>query len=1027
MRNCYKIFAIFLFSAALVAGCSSRTEEMIGSTGVPVGVNAFSITDPSQLMKGPLAQGRLGDFKLSNNKISVIIQNKGKLANSCPFGGGIIDADIVRPDGLGQDNFGRMCPLVNIEWTVNYQDFEVVSDGSNGSAKVLKAYGTIDALDYLDLDFVAPVVKALTGQTMYFSPRYDDVNDPFRIYEDLRGINPEVVTTYTLEPNANYIKIETTYENRGGQDAKMPVGRFVNGSGQVHTLLSGLGFTPPPTAQIAGDAPAVIYVPFDGVDVSYGYFYDVRAYAEEGAADALDAQKMLAGGKASAAKSKRLISTSLTYSGVTGILFGDEFLRALPLGGPNDMKVNFTIPAGGSRTVTEFFVVGDGNAGSVFDAGMKLMDIPTRTVSGDVVDATGSPVKDATVVVQNENSTTVITYRTGADGKFSGELSTGADDFARAFGTGKYKIFVDKTGYHVEGTDVAGTCSPKEVDIKVVSKSGIKCVLGGSGIVELDGGVADEKGRRVPARMTIVGFDPSPDSHAGAALATTHGAGKFEDTWLFERPWGVVDVKYVNSKGTFGVEEQKSFRLEPGRYVLVFTRGVEYSRVVKEIVVTNGGKVTVSDVVLKKVVKTPGWISGDFHLHSIVSPDSALTLERRVLASAGEGMDVLQSSDHDWLTDYAPVVEELVKSGLIPSGALATQIGDEVSPNHYGHMNFFPLEKDDSKVDGGALDWTYSPRDRADPSPDFVMSPREIMEYFKNGGGGEGEKVRMVNHIADQPTSLAIVSSWVTTPAYKGLSPLSSYVEPSQQRLAPTSLTSSIPMPFGESDLVITDFTALELTISPELYSNALRETGLPQWFNFLNLGILVTGVADSDSHREIVDQLGTPRNFVASDVDPKDGIGSFAQFDEDAFAKAVNRHKVVVSAGPFIQVSAVGEDGKKSGVGDTVSGKKVKFRVDVTSPAWAWFDTIEVYANTEPLPADDDGVSAFKGVASDPKSFFAPYHVPKFYYEPDRIYTTADGSLSDWTKDDETINASVNFEMEVDERYVGCGLCFRH
>lgn len=1016
MENRLKIIVAALI---FISACSGNTGSIEPSGSFSVSDTVLSIKDKSQFIGGPMAQAQLGDILMSNDKISVIIQQASKYAQSCPFGGVIIDADIKREDGKpGQDNFGKMCPLVNIEWTVNYQNFEVISDGKDGGPQIVKATGTIDVLDYLDLDFIAPVAKAVSGLSIYYSPRFDDANDPFKTYEDLKGLDTTVVTEYRLDPGQNYIKMDTTFTNNGDKDANFPVGEFVNGSGQVQTLLPGLGFTPQPTSQITGDTPAIVYVPFDGVDVSYGYFYDVTQFENE-ETSAVKAQKMMITGKAEEQKkvSKRLPSASLSYSGVTGIFFGEDFLKVLALGGPTDMKINFKVPAHGTKTITQYLAVGNGNAGSVFDYGLSALKIPTHKISGRVVDAEGNPVQNATVVVQNNTNMTLITYRTGPDGSFSGTLSTGEDDFAKAFGSGKYKIFVEKQGYIKNGTNIAGSCNPPTVDVTAIDVNNISCTLGETATVELVGGVIDaDTGDHITARLTIVGFDPSPDSQEGAAYATTHGAGNFEDTWIFERPWGVVDLKYVNLKGGLGLDGDSSFKLEPGHYAFVFSHGLEYGFDVREFDLTSGSKVTLDNIKLKHLINTKGWISADFHLHSIASPDSSMSPERRVLAAVSEGEDIIQSSDHDWLVDYAPYVDKLEGAGIIPSNSIGTIIGDEVSPNHIGHINVFPLEFDSNRIDGGALDWTHSPFDTIDPSPDFVMSPREVIDYFKSEKAGKGEKVLQVNHIAEQSTSLLVLSSWVTTTAYKDIPPLSSFIDPAAQRVKPNNPIASIPTPYGTSDLVIADFSAVEVTIGADLYSNLLRESGLPQWFNLLNLGILATGTADSDSHREIVDQLGMPRNYISSSIDPHDGAGSYKDFNKDAYAHAINQHHLFATSGPFVTITATGEDGSSGGIGDTVKGKNVKIHIEIKSPSWAWFDTVEIYANTEPLPADDDGVSVFKGVASDPKSFFAPYHIPKFYYEPQQIYTISDGSLKNWQEKDGVITASLDVNMNVEE-----------
>jgi hypothetical protein len=883
-----------------------------------------------------------------------------------------------------------MHPLINVEWTVNVFHYEVIKNGSDGGEIIFRTYGLIDVYDYLDIDFISPVAKAMTDQDLYFAPRFDDVNDPFNITE-LKNLNTTVVTDYILEPGKNYVKIETTYENTGSEEVFVPVGEYLNGGGEVMFLIPGLGFTPELMPQIQGDTPAVIYTGFENSGVSYGYFYDASDFME----------------KDEDGVSQRLKSTSLSYSGVTGVLLGEDFLKVLPLGNRGQPKVNFSIPANGKRTVTRYLVIGDGSGGSVFDAGLAAVGVSTAEISGTVINSGGNPVPGATVAVKNEEDSTIITYRTDAKGQFSGMVSTGDTSLDKAFGTGKYTISVYKRGYRIDGSTESGTCSPEEIDVRVVSVTGIECQLGTSGILELVGGVVDEdSGQMVPARMTVVGYVPSYRSETG---------GDFEDKIIFERPLGVVDVYYVNASGTIGIEGLTSVRLAPGKYELAFTRGVEYSMARISVEVSGDYVTSIGPVSLRKVIDTTGFISSDFHLHSIASPDSAMRPERRVLAAAGEGMDIIQSSDHDYLVDYGPYVRRLSNEGIIRSGKMISIVGDELSPNHIGHINVFPLEYDSEATCGGAIDWGYMPSDIPGPEPDLVMSPQDVVDHVRDL---PGEHIIQINHIADMATSLFILGGWVTTPFYYdafGIEPLTSYAEPVLNRLTPSESASNYPYAFGSSEMVITDVDSLELTIGPELHEGALLETSLPQWFNFLNLGYIFTATGDSDSHREIANPVGVPRNFVASSVDPADGQGSFEEFDIDDYVNAIRDHKIVVSAGPFIKAYISNEEGSLAGIGETIVGNRVKLVIDVQSPEWAWFDTVEIYANTEPVPADDENIIPLEGKAKDPAEFFAPYHVPKFYYQPTHSFSIKDKTLEEITREDGVIKVHLELEMNLD------------
>ena len=985
----YKIFLVALLAFAILS-CNSGgrgTGPNPNYSGYPD--TPFTIKDASQLIGGPVAQGRIGDVLLQNDKIRVIIQKPSKNAGLFSFGGIIIDADRVRTSGeAGRDEFGSIFPLVNVEWTINYDNYEVVSTGEDGGPKILRAHGKIDVYDYLKVDFITEVAQALVGQPITFSNRFNDRSDPFNVYDDLKGVDPEVITEYRLDPGINFVRMDTTFKNHGDKDASMPVGDIVNGSGELQFLIPGLGFSPDLMAQAAGDTPAIIYAGFDNVDVSYGYFYDLTQFQDK--------------------DGKRLQSGSLTYSGVTFALLGETVLKILPLGTGGVPEVHFSIPANGERTITRYFVVGDGSAQSVFEGGLTALGIKTQSLSGTVVASDGNAVNDATVAVQKKGGGTVVTLKTDASGRFSGVIPAGEDPFSVAVGNKQYHIVVGKAGYQKNGTAVAGACDPEDIDLSKSSSPMVKCALGEAGFIKLSAPVIDAStGQPIAARMIIVGEDPSQEGEK---------VGIFGDINEFRRHFGVVDNQYITARGTFGLTGQSSFTLEPGSYHFVFSHGTEYGAVEKDVTIEAGKTTTLDAVSIERAVTTPGYISGDFHMHSVVSPDSWIAPEKRVIAAAAEGMDVLQSSDHDYHFDYAPVIQKMTDLGQIPAGSFAgSVVGVEITPNHYGHIHAFPMVADPASPTGGSIVWSATPLDEVSTAPDYCMSPNEIAQAVK---AVPGEHVVQLNHISDSPTGLPVASGWVTSRFYleSGAAPLSSYADPVMRRLTPHTGDPIFPLPFGTSSLVTTDMTATELMIGFDFHDEKERflKSTLPTWFNFLNMGLLVTATGSSDSHDEYDNPMGLPRNFIASSVDPRDGKPG--AFDPDAYANAINEHRVIVSAGPFVTVEATGKDGNVHTIGDLVPGTEINLKIMASAPSWAWFDTIEIYANTEPIPIDDDLGNAMSGDAKDPAKFYKPYHVPKYGYKPLYSYRLADSTLANWKEDKGVITAQVETKITVSE-----------
>ncbi|MCC7343458.1 MAG: carboxypeptidase regulatory-like domain-containing protein, partial [Deltaproteobacteria bacterium] len=545
------------------------------------------VNDGKFLFGGPLAQGRDGDILLQNDKIRIILQKPTRNTGVGLFGGNIIDADLFRPSAEGgKDQFGTMFPLVNLSWTVNYQRLEIINaDFANGPV-VVRATGILDVYDYIQTNIITPFAKIFVGADLYFSTRFDDIFNPFKNVPELKGLNPIIVTEYTLKSDANYVIIETRFQNDGEVPLKMPVGDWLNGSGTLEPFVPRKGFVR--GAQIDPIAAMVYQAMEENVGVSYGYFYNPLQFMKD--------------------DGTLHTSTALTVSGVTPVVLGEGLLQVLPLnGGEGDVKVNFTIEPG-SRTITRYFVVGKGDAASVIDGGFQALGVSKLRLSGVVKDAGGDPVAKARVVAidtsdpEPANHVPVTVAFSDEQGNFSADLSSGRDVKDKMFGSGTYTIHVYKEGYAFAGGPKAGKCSGGSLDSGTNTVSGVVCSLGETGSVSVS---ATEDGAAIPARVTVVGFEPSPTHPYGQPP----NFGLYADVNLEEKPYGIVDLLYLDPSGNLAPRGHhrliggNQFRLEPGEYEIYVTRGPEYSVYKQRVTVPPGGSVAVN-AELKKVLDT---------------------------------------------------------------------------------------------------------------------------------------------------------------------------------------------------------------------------------------------------------------------------------------------------------------------------------------------------------------------------------------------------------------------------------------
>ncbi len=338
--------------------------------------------------------------------------------------------------------------------------------------------------------------------------------------------------------------------------------------------------------------------------------------------------------------------------------------------------------------------------------------------------------------------------------------------------------------------------------------------------------------------------------------------------------------------------------LAPGSYRLAVSRGLEYEVfTVDPLVVSAGtGSPAMVDATLTRVLYTTGWISADTHLHSEMSNDSTFPLEGRIAAVAGEGVELAISTDHDFITDYQPVIEDL---GL---GAwLASAIGEESSSVTIGHVNAWPLILDAGVAAHGAVPW-------------FHLPPGEVFAGLR---GQDPDRVVQVNHPRNVGAGLYSLIDFRPDTLTAGR-------DPEDLGFAPGT------------NLVDMNYDALEVCNEADTFDEVFTD-----WISQIAAGRRLTATGSSDSHGA-TSYAGKCRTFIRADTD------SPAAIDVRAVNEAIRGGRVVVSTGAFISLSAADPaDPLVSGEpGDvvTVTGGTARLTIRVQAPPWMPVGAMTIY-----------------------------------------------------------------------------------
>ncbi len=218
-----------LFTGLLLACCGGSgggadgggqrlpLDERLGPGQVRAGV----IEHEAELLAGPEAHGWLGDYKLYNDRVAFIVQSPDAPRGWGPYGGSLLDADWIRPEGEpGDECFQELFAQIDV-LGVAPTGAELVADGSAGGPAQVRIHAEHRGI---------PLVDAATNGA-------------------LQPADLEIVQDYLLAADSDHLLVRTSLRTRSGPERELTVGDLVlNGDRTVDYI--------PERGRFEGDLPA---------------------------------------------------------------------------------------------------------------------------------------------------------------------------------------------------------------------------------------------------------------------------------------------------------------------------------------------------------------------------------------------------------------------------------------------------------------------------------------------------------------------------------------------------------------------------------------------------------------------------------------------------------------------------------------------------------------------------------------------------------------------------------------------------
>ena len=656
---------------------------------------------------------------------------------------------------------------------------------------------------------------------------------------------------------------------------------------------------------------------------------------------------------------------------------------------------------------SKYVMVGDGDVGSIVDIQYQIRqrefgeDLSLGKIQGRVYDEVlKQEVEDSWVVVyKRDESIQASCAEREEDVNDWGRLSDEFEIFSQ------YRSRVE--GF-VEGTLEAGCYvgramskdrylgAPVFFSIAEDEKTYREFPL--PGLAHINALITDENGTPLPAKITVLGqYGPEYVGHPSYDFLFDPLAG---ESWLVtdfieDSVDDPMTRQYIETTAYTNAEGFVRFPVRPTKegfsYTLVVSRGTEYDIAKRYNISLDSYESADIKAVIRRVVDTKGYIATDLHLHTANSIDSSSPLENQISALAGEGVELVAATDHNYNSDLNPTISSL---GL--NNYILTVIGNELSTLEGGHTNGYPLKSYENEVLRGSFPWANIPpgeifatlRSQGLFGPDEVViqtnHPRDqVLGYFDqfalSGLTAEPKKLKPSSFGLGLPASPMFVAydendeiatdeegyaismfsydfdamellngrlfwelhsarSYDPADCVTGDERLP-YLSPTQPCTPGLDLTDieGIPEPGG----ILIETTVSENEIGEDVRISSQGDVAFPgvveDWFNLLNTGHRVTGVSNSDSHEPLKQEPGFPRTYVYV------GTDSLVDVELLDFVHNIKQGRAIATNGPFIELFV-----NDATIGETtaVQAGAVEYRVRIQAPQWISIDTLVIYAN---------------------------------------------------------------------------------
>jgi len=475
-----------------------------------------------------------------------------------------------------------------------------------------------------------------------------------------------------------------------------------------------------------------------------------------------------------------------------------------------------------------------------------------RTISGAVVDSLGTGQAGVRVHAVDTSGDYVTRGFTDADGNYSLDIEVGTE----------VELYAFRQGEHMVGPIAATSDS-------------VELAFAPHGFIHVSASEVDGP-ENLPVRVQVLPTDQeliTPPANFGEAVVMS----------------GRMYVDYA-------ITGDSTIRVSEGTWEVVVSRGYEYELHRETVVVGSEDTLEVT-AALERSVDTSGVMCGDFHIHTLGSPDSGDDAHEKVMSAVADGLEIPVRSEHEYVDSFETEIDDLnLHSWAFPLGSI-----EMTSLEAWGHMGVFPLTNDPGRRNQGAPKWIDFPA-TAEPVREVeLLSPVDVLSNLRQR---PERPVVIINHPRSSGSDYF---------EYVGLDSVSGLVD-------------------NEADWD-EEFRLVEIFNNSSWRSN--RDDTVKDWLGLLGSGRRIFAIGSSDSHKISSTPVGYPRTCLAVGVDQTSSLSADLVRDT-AFAGAST-----ISGGVYINASVNG-----AGPGEDTTGSMVS--IVVQAATWVDVNHLEVLVDGE-------------------------------------------------------------------------------